>query len=93
MRAIENQTGKQLADVLLDERCEVNVFPRLVRAAAARQKDEPRHDSRHLHDRVQWVAPPARLCSYEQIVAAVQEMREWMAGIYSQRRQHRKNFL
>jgi hypothetical protein len=38
-------------------------------------------------------SPRRRFRSYQQIVAAVQETREGMAGVHGQRRQHWENFL
>ena len=42
---------------------------------------------------MQRLAATACLRSYKQIVASVQQMREWMTGVHGQRRQHWENFL
>ena len=91
MHTFEDQTRKQLINVLLDQRSEINVIPRLV--FAARHENEPRNDTRHLHDRMQRLAPALRLGTHEQIMALVQELRERMAGVDSEGRQHRKDFF
>src|SRR5262249_35919794 len=81
------------ADVLFNERRQVDVLPRLVRTSATRHEDKPRYDSRDLNNGVQRLATTARLRAHQQIVAPVQQMREWMTGVHGKRGQHWENFL
>ena len=93
VRAIEDQAGKEIGDVMFDERREINVVPRLVFAFAARHQNQARQDARHLHDGVEQLAAAFAPGAHQQIVALVQELRKRMARIDRQRREHRENFL
>ncbi len=93
VRAIENQAGKKIGDVMFDEGGEIDVVPRLVLAFAARHQDQPRQDARHLDDGVEHLAAALASRAHQQIVALVQELREGMARIDGERSEHRENFL
>ena len=60
VHAVENQARKKIADVMFDQRSEVDVIPRFVFALAARHQNEPRQDARNLDDGMQQFA--AALC-------------------------------
>src|SRR5438128_6770414 len=62
---IEDQTWKQFADVLFNERGEIDMLPRFVCALAPWQSDESRYHPRHLYDRMQRLAATTRLCPHE----------------------------
>src|SRR5206468_5813700 len=93
MHLFQDETGKQFADVLFDEGGEMNGLPRLVRALATWQYDQTRYRPGYLHDGVERLATALQFCPNQEIVASVQKMREWMAGVHGQRSKHRKNFL
>ena len=93
MHAVEDEAGEKIGHVLFDERGEVDVVPALVALVAARQVDQARDRARHLHDGVHRIAALFGSRPNEQVVALVQELREWMARIDRERREHRKNFL
>jgi hypothetical protein len=93
MHGVEDQSRKQFANVMFDERSEVDVFPRFTGAFAAREHNEPRDCSRYLYNGMKRRAATLRFRPNEQVMASVQKVRERMAGIHCKRRQHRKNFL
>src|SRR4030095_113684 len=93
MYAVQDQPREQFANVLFDERSEIDVLPRFAGAFATWQWNEPRYCTRHLHDGMQRFAATLRFCPDKQVMAPVQKMRKRMAGIDSQRREHWKNFL
>ena len=93
VHAIEDQAGKQVGDVVFNQRRQVDVFPRLVIAFAPRHLDQSRQHPRHLHDRVERLASLLGPRADEQVVALVQQLRERMTRVDRERREHRENFL
>ncbi len=93
VRAIEEQAGEKVGDVMFDERREIDVIPRFVFALAARQQNQARQDARDLDNGMEGLAATFAPGADEQIVALVQELGEGMTGIHCERRQQREDFL
>ncbi len=93
VHVVEQQAREKVADEMFNQRREVDVVPRLVAGFAARHLDQARDHPRHLHDREERRAPFLRAGADEQVVALVEQLRERMARVDRQRREHRKDFL
>ncbi len=86
------QPGKEVVDMVLNQILDEDVVPFI--AFRMRNAHQSRQDARNGHDRVQRFRRALRpFQAQEKIMAFVLQLREGVAGIHGQRRQHREDFF